>query len=858
MSIINKIEDLLNEIESLLKNQNLELKENTEINDLIKTKRELIEKIQKEFLESEEGIKRAISHLNLRQNRDVLNFLEYLQMQLSYLKNLIEEELVLDKSEDIEREIEVLHFELKTILKIKDNKYFKNLVGLYVRVSQNQEEVLGEHKNLVSREEIEVIYSNNNFSEEYENKLRRAFSTNKGIFLLNLLGENCQGYHQEYEVILKYGFGGGILKNSKIQQLEVNELLEVIKIFGMEFINLRRNCQIFQDYKNILKFGFYNFVLENLKIRQLEVNELLGAIKIFGEEFINLRRNCQSVKDYENILRDKFNFKISNIPKVRQLEVNELLEAIKIFEKIFLNFRNIEIKNIKSMYFLIEKIIIDLNDKNYEEKIKLIINFFNKQVRNSKDKRKIIEKLENFNQNKIISYILLYYMKYRPKSLIDFIENINVINDLKLEINIRFLEKSIKPLTEMNKRELEVNFSTRKNEKTNLENFYLEICSKLNYKSEKELKQLNNYIIQVRYKIQKEEFDNILYEKYLKPLTDIFANLILNYFDNLVKDETIKKYNLNKEEKLKLVPKDFLSIFDKLQIKKDTIKIEEFLEYSDSQKFLESLGCKENITKIIPQVNYFFQKDKFEFNYDTILKKFIEICNFYSKDVFSEINERNHISKEEKINLIKKINKIQKNKLNKTSIWDKIFEYTGRDLVIYFREEDTYGGQMDRFEFMIIVYTLYLYIRNNHSKIFTKLKIISRSSERYPKEIHKFFKGIEYLDVKGKKFKERCSIYANSIHLTNGSVVENDYFSIPILGTAIRLDGNKMRNVSDFISLHLFYFKNNHEMGNINYEIYNEKEYSGDIKGVIKEVLRAVIELEDKMIEQCKLIELEN
>ena len=520
--------------------------------------------------------------------------------------------------------------------------------------------------------------------------------------------------------------------------------------------------------------------------------------------------------------------------------------------------KNIKREAIRSLNILIKKIIFDLNFKNYEEKIKFLIAFFNKQVINSKDKIKIIEKLENFNQSKMISYALLYYVKYRQESLIIFIEKINIINKLNLDINIKFSEKSIKLLSEMNRKELKLVFSESQNKRTNLENFYEEICSKPNYENQKELKQLNNYIIQVRYKIQKEEFDNILYEEYLKPLTDIFANLILNYFDNLVKDETIKKYNLNKKEKLKLVPKDFLNIFNKLQIRKDTIELEKFLEHSDSQKFLESLGCKENITKIIPQVNYFFQKDKFEFNYDTILKKFIEICNFYSKDVFSEINKRNNISKEEKINLIKKINRIQKNKLNKTSIWDKIFEYTGRDLVIYFREEGTYGGQMDRFEFMIIVYTLYLYIRNNHSKIFTKLKIISRSSERYPKEIHKFFKGIEYLDVKGKKFKERCSIYANSIHLTNGSVVENDYFSIPILGTAIRLDGNKMRNVSEFIPLHLFYFKNNHEMKITSNQIYNEKEYSGDIKGVIKEVLRAVIELEDKMIEQCKLIEIEN
>ena len=67
MSIINKIENLINEIESLLKNQNLELNENTEINDLIKTKRELIKRIEKEFLENEKGIKRIIN-LNFEEN----------------------------------------------------------------------------------------------------------------------------------------------------------------------------------------------------------------------------------------------------------------------------------------------------------------------------------------------------------------------------------------------------------------------------------------------------------------------------------------------------------------------------------------------------------------------------------------------------------------------------------------------------------------------------------------------------------------------------------------------------------------------------------------------------------------------
>ena len=138
MSVINKIESLINEIESLLKNQNLGLNENTEINDLIKTKKELIRRIENEFLGNKEGIRRIIQCLNFEENNLPYVFLQNLEKQLSYLKNLIEKELVLDKSEDIRREIEILHFELKTILQIKDNEYFKKLIGLPVSPKVNQ------------------------------------------------------------------------------------------------------------------------------------------------------------------------------------------------------------------------------------------------------------------------------------------------------------------------------------------------------------------------------------------------------------------------------------------------------------------------------------------------------------------------------------------------------------------------------------------------------------------------------------------------------------------------------------------------------------------------------------------------
>ena len=77
------------------------------------------------------------------------------------------------------------------------------------------------------------------------------------------------------------------------------------------------------------------------------------------------------------------------------------------------------------------------------------------------------------------------------------------------------------------------------------------------------MKKLKRYIYQARYKIEKEEFDNKL-NNYLKLLTNIFADLILNYFDNLKKDKIenkfIQDFNLKKIN-YELVDENFLEVY---------------------------------------------------------------------------------------------------------------------------------------------------------------------------------------------------------------------------------------------------------------------------------------------------------
>ena len=556
MSIISKIKSLISEIESLLKKQNLQLNENNEINDLIKTKRELIKRIQNEFLGEVRGIRIIFSYLNFKKNKLLYVFLQYLQKQLYYLKNLIEKEVSLNENNDIRREIDILQFELKTILEVKNNEDFMKLIELYVKVHHNEKKVLRKHKKLINEREIEILISNSYSNYEYLDKLKKVFSTNEGILILKILKENCQN-NITYEIILETGFAYGILKNPRVQQLESTDLLKFVKIF----VNLKKDCQNDEAYSNILETGFAYGILKSPRVQQLESTDLLKFVKIF----VNLKKDYKKSDElYENILKWGFARGILKYFKVQQLEVNKFLEIIEVFGREFSKLKNIEREIVESLIILIEKVLINLNFKDYKKKLELLINFLNKQVRNSKNKNSIIKTLENFNQDWIISYIIIYYLKYRQKSLISFIRNINIINELNLDINIRFLEKSIKPLTEMNEKELEIVFSTKENEKTNLENFYLEICSELDYKNEKELNQLKNYISQVKSKILKKEFDKILYCNYLKPLTDIFANLILNYFDNFKKSKIehkfIQDFNLKKIN-YDLINEDFLEVY---------------------------------------------------------------------------------------------------------------------------------------------------------------------------------------------------------------------------------------------------------------------------------------------------------
>ena len=140
------------------------------------------------------------------------------------------------------------------------------------------------------------------------------------------LRKDCEG-DKTYKYILGYGFVYGILQNTKIKQLEVNELLEVIRDFGKEFVNLRKDCEGDKTYKNILEYGFAYGILQNPKIQQLEVNELLEVIR----EFINLRKGCEGDKTYKNILEYGFAYGILQNSKIQQLEVNELLEVIREF-----------------------------------------------------------------------------------------------------------------------------------------------------------------------------------------------------------------------------------------------------------------------------------------------------------------------------------------------------------------------------------------------------------------------------------------------------------------------------------------------------------------------------------------------
>ncbi|NQZ85692.1 MAG: hypothetical protein HRU03_08290 [Nanoarchaeales archaeon] len=272
---------------------------------------------------------------------------------------------------------------------------------------------------------------------------------------------------------------------------------------------------------------------------------------------------------------------------------------------------SLNIKALKNQEHELETIMF-FSTQIYElEQLNNIIYFFNEFIKNSKDKKKILNNLINLKIDEHIKNILKFYIKYNPNKITQFIEAIPMINTLKLDLSIKSSPITFKPLSTYTDKEIKTiinensaqvleiyktflieSFNKKENnlfyefvnrfkkiKSKTIENEYIDKKEKKNkkeYNSDKNQKyeiekkdKVETYVNQFRnllekvkgiYNSDKTHKDRTIIYK----LDELFSKVLFEYYD-IIKNEKIdeilnKKFNIENVNK-ELIDKEFLEIY---------------------------------------------------------------------------------------------------------------------------------------------------------------------------------------------------------------------------------------------------------------------------------------------------------
>lgn len=222
---------------------------------------------------------------------------------------------------------------------------------------------------------------------------------------------------------------------------------------------------------------------------------------------------------------------------------------------------------------------------------------------------------------------------------------------------------------------------------------------------------------------------------------------------------------------------------------------------------------------------------------------FTSLCAYYSEELRAHMPV---VQEKERNNNVRAVNAHQARFLRERSQPEIEINPNVRRLNLYYRTGSDGRAQMDPFEFAMITWILNWYIHEGHSRVFNALSLVSRLEGNYPHIVHSFSPKIEYLNVRGEEFHKACAIGANTIHLTHGTTIENEYGSVPILGQSSREDSVIMDTCTNYIPLQLYYPEaqrpNNRDLK------LGETDFSGSFTTVMIETIRAVQALEESML----------
>ncbi len=205
------------------------------------------------------------------------------------------------------------------------------------------------------------------------------------------------------------------------------------------------------------------------------------------------------------------------------------------------------------------------------------------------------------------------------------------------------------------------------------------------------------------------------------------------------------------------------------------------------------------------------------------------------------------IPSDERKDNIKKVNDAQITALKK--MWYPQFldfNPEQRTLVLYFR-----GENMNRFHFLLITHIVSKFIEWGLSHIFDRVLITSRWEYDYPSQVHNLWK-VEY---QYSDFKRITNIFASTMHLTHGTVIEEDFMNttVHIIWLANLSDSNDSKWVRvpiswNYIPLYLKYW-------NMHWErIWNTDtlDQSKNFNMLIWEVIWAIRKCEEKLLALSK------
>lgn len=176
-----------------------------------------------------------------------------------------------------------------------------------------------------------------------------------------------------------------------------------------------------------------------------------------------------------------------------------------------------------------------------------------------------------------------------------------------------------------------------------------------------------------------------------------------------------------------------------------------------------------------------------------------------------------------------------------------------RSLILYFREQGVLAD-MDAFAFSVMYWTINTMVERGHTQIFNNVQVVSRDSKRYPHFLHKIGLPPEnYLDVSDQAFKD-TRIYANMVYPMDSEIIDAEYDSVPILGTAVQNYPRRMNDVKDYVPLHLYFAKEKVRVSKTNgLENDPERDRSASIAGIMSATAEAVLDLEKKILDDVKL-----